>query len=360
FNLNSRFGPFEKLTLSLGVQSEWTSENGVGSGILHRIPFTYVVPANLATNPASLFADRDENINTEHIALRYAVLPSTTLFAEGRLQQQTLGRSDHELQPSGGNFIENVDETRDTQDFRVGFNTSPWQNVMLSSHYRHMDDDSEFDNESTPQPVGTYPGFISARRVLSDEFEAKLSLRPARWLKTTLGYQYVRTDSWSETRVAISAPATTNTLGGSLLAGQTDSHIFSAGLVLTPCRRFFLDATISYQQGSATTVTNVVPYRGDVWSTFVNGTYVLDENTDVFAGYSFALADYEQSRNQISVPVGIRYTQHGAQLGIRHRLTPDVALQLQGGYYNYDEPTSGGANNYTACSLFGSIVLKLP
>ena len=365
FNVNSLFDASGGLILTAGVQSEWTREHGVGGGVLHRIPFTFSVPLNLATNPASLFSDRDENSVTEQIALRFSAIPATTLFAEARLQQQSIGNSDGELQPSGGNYLEKVDYTRRVEDLRVGFNTSPWRNISLSSHYRRYNDDSEYLNQNAPQPVGTYPGFIRARELLTDEVEAKLTLRPACWLKATLSYQYLSTDSWTTTHAASnSTPAVQYSPGGNILAGQYNSHIYSVGMTVTPWRRLYLDTVFSYQDSTTRTANNgttsVAPYRGDIYSVFVNGTYVLSASTDVFAGYSFAAADFQQDNFVGGLPVGIRYWQHGAELGVRRRLGKNISAQLQAGFYKYDEPTSGGANDYIACSVFGAITFRLP
>ena len=367
FNVNSLLGPFAGLTFTAGVQSEWTREHGVGGGILHRIPFTFFVPLNLATNPATLFSDHDENSISESYTLRYSRIPNTSLFAEARLQQQSIGQSDSDLQPGSpaGNYLENVDYTRQLTDLRLGFNTSPWKNVSLSSHYRRYDDDSEFLNRNAPQPVGTYPGFIRARELLTDEIEAKLTLRPARWLKTTLSYQYLKTDSWTDTRIAFNPTTSVQySPGGNILAGRFDSQIYSVGATVTPWRRFYLDAAFAYQNTTTRTANNaattIAPYRGDIYSVFANGTYVLSASMDLFAGYTFAAADYEQKNSAGGLPVGLRYQQHGAEFGLRRRLGKNVSAQLQSGYYRYDEPTSGGANNYVACSVFGAITVRLP
>lgn len=364
FNVNSLLGPFAGLTLTAGAQSEWTREHGVGGGILHRVPFTFQAPPSLNTNSASLFSDSDENTVSEMFALRYSKIPFTTLFAEARLQQQSIGRSDSDLQPSGS-YLENIDSTRRTSDLRFGFNTSPWQGVTFSSHYRRFEDNSDFHNQNAPQPVGSYPGFIRARDLLTDEVEARLTLRPARWLKATFAYQYQVTDSWTDTRAAFNpANSVTNSPGGNILAGQYDSRIYSVGLTVTPFRRLYLDTTFSYQTSTTRTANNnvpsIVPYRGDVYSIFANATYVLSADMDVFAGYSFSTADYGQNNFADGLPVGIRYEQHGVQLGLMRRLGKNVTTQLLGAYYHYDEPSSGGANDYVAGSIFAAITFRLP
>jgi len=367
FNVNSLLGPFAGLTFTAGVQSEWTREHGVGGGVLHRIPFTFQAPVSLNTNAASLFADRDANTVSESLALRYTKIPYTTVFAEARLQQQSIGRTDSDIQPGSpsGSYLRNIDYTRQLSDLRLGFNTSPWRGVSFSTHYRRYDDDSEFRNNNAPQPVGSYPGFIRARDLLTDEIEAKLTLRPARWLKTTLSYQYLVTDSWTDTRAAFNpTTSVTNSPGGKILAGEYDSQIYSVGLTVTPWRRLYFDTTFSYQTSTTRTADNdvpsVEPYRGDVYSVFANGTFILSTTMDLLLGYSFATADFSQDNFAGGLPVGIMYRQHGTQVGLLHRISKNVTAQLQCGYYHYDEPSSGGANDYVASSVFGAITFRLP
>src|SRR6185503_3631728 len=120
-------------------------------------------------------------------------------------------------------------------------------------------------------------GFIRERNLLTDEVEAKLVLRPATWLKTTLSYKLLSTDYRNETE-----PSPGNSSpGGGLLAGTYDAEVYSIGLTFTPRRRLSLSTTFSYQPTKLNTAssgfTAVVPYRGDIYSVVANGTYVLSQ-----------------------------------------------------------------------------------
>src|SRR5262249_51638927 len=92
-NLNGVFGSFDGLTISSGVQSEWTRQTGFGTGNLNQIN-----SANpLATLPVlftTLASDYDLSSFSETISLRYTKIPFTALFADARAQQQSIGQSD--------------------------------------------------------------------------------------------------------------------------------------------------------------------------------------------------------------------------------------------------------------------------
>jgi hypothetical protein len=363
-NLNSLLGPFAGFTLSGGVQSEWTRQHGFGAGELNRFNFPAAPPGTLAVTNTTLISDHDEHSLTESLALRFNRIPFTTLFAEARLQQRAIGQSDSDLQPSG-DFMRDVDFSSRLTDLRGGFSTSPWHKISFSSHYRYYDHESRYRNQQPPQPIGGYPGFITARDVATDEIVAKLTLHPASWFKTALSCQFSTTDYWTDTNPAFSTtPPGSISPGGNILAGEQEARLYSLGLTLTPWQRLHLTASFSYQDSTTTTAHNnsptVAPYRGDVYSTTLSGNYVLSESTDLFASHSFSSADYRQNNFASGLPVGIEYQQHTTQIGLARHLGPNATARLQYGFYHYDEPSSGGINNYEAHAIYGMITVRLP
>ena len=183
-------------------------------------------------------------------------------------------------------FLEEPSFSSQLTDFRVGFNTSPWQKVSLSAHYRRYENDSRYRTNQVPQPVGGYPGLISWRDLLTDEVETKLVLRPCAWFKTTLSYQFVTTDYRQDTRPAFRvSPPIIYSPGGEILAGKYDSHIYSLGMTFTPRRRIYLATMFSYQDTTTTTASEdlVPPYKGGVYSALASGTYILSETSGPLA-----------------------------------------------------------------------------
>jgi cytochrome c len=366
FNLNGLLGPFDGLTVSAGAQSEWTRQQGIGSGNLNGIGYTRPPGVNFNINPATLSSDYEQNTISETAGLRYAKIPFTALFADARLQQETIGQSDSDIQPAAVSFLENPSFSSRLSDLRAGFNTSPWQRVSLSAHYRRYESDSQYKTNQVPQPVGGYPGLLSWRDLVTDEVEAKLVFRPFTWLKTTLSYQIVTTDFKQDTRPAFDVvPPITYSPGGFILAGKYESHIYSLGAIWTPRPRLFLSGTFSYQDTSTTTASSgiIPPYKGGVYSALVGGTYLLDKATDLLLNYSFSLADYSQANFQPSPtsppPLGIRYQQHALQAAISRRLSKRLTTRLQYGYYYYDEPTAAAVNNYRVQSIFATLTYHL-
>ena len=362
FNLNGLVGPFGGFTLSTGVQSEWTREEGFGAGSLNRIDIPTAL-SSLAPLPTVLSSSYDENATTETAALRYTKIPFTALFAEARLRQDRVGEIDTDSQignpAPGGNYLQNTAAYNQLSDLRFGFSTSPWQIVSLSAHYRRYESDSDYHNDPNSLPPGGYPGFLNSREILTDEFEAKLVLRPRTWLKTTLSFQYVNTDYHQDTGPAFGFSSSP---GGDILSGESNSKVYSINTVLTPWRRLYLSGTFSYQPSASVTADNgiaaIAPYRGNIYSVMANATCVLSETTDVFANYFFSEADFAQNNFTGGLPVGLEYQQHSIQVGATRRFTKRLSTKLLYGFNSYHDPSNGGALNYNANTVMAALTYK--
>ena len=81
--------------------------------------------------------------------------------------------------------------------------------------------------------------------------------------------------------------------------------------------------------------------------------------TDFQATYGFSQANYAQDNFAEELPVGMKYTRHALTGAVTRRVAKFLSARLQYGFYNYDEPSSGGANNYTAHAVFGTLVFHL-
>jgi len=190
-------------------------------------------------------------------------------------------------------------------------------------------------------------------------------------LKTTLKYQLTATDYTTVTDPSASTlfdpvtflPIDLALPGGKILAGNYDAHVYSLSATLTPWRRLYLSSTFSYANSrSASGVINgatVVPYEGDTFSAISGANVILNAETDWNTSYSFSRADYKQRIDTGISPFGIVYDRHGIVTGLTRRFKKNITSHLQYGYFRYDEPTSGGARNYTAHAIMASMNVVL-
>lgn len=358
-NLTGQMGPFDGLTFSGGVSSEWTQQKGFGSA-----NFDGGIPPGTPINPtydATFDQNLDRGLVEEKVAVRYTKIPFTILFAEARLQQESTGESQQQVGgETGGSlgFLRRTDVTGDLRDFRTGFSTSPWRWMTFNTHYRHYQKETDYDHIQRVFAQEGYPAFIRSLYRETDEVEAKLALRPTSWLRTTLTYKISATDYETVT------DASAHTPGGRMDSRDYDANTVGVNLTLTPWRRLYLSTGFSYQHTRTRTIQDdtlaVVPFKGDIYTVLASANFALNEKTDLRATYSFSRADYGQDNFATGLPLGINYQQHAARLGLTRRVSKNFTTALQYNFYHYDEPSGGRFNNYTAHAVFGTLSLTFP
>ncbi len=360
-SLGNLFLPADYLSASLGVQSEWTHQEGFGN--VHLDEADPNVPL-VTAYPATVQSDLDKQELSENCLIRLTKIPSTVVFAEGRFAQESIGQFEQDEPEAGTSpdpkttFLRNTDFTNDRREWRTGFDTSPWRWLAFNAHFKSRSSDSEYENSKIALKDG-YPAFIRARKIDTDEVQTKLVLRPVNWLKTTLTYQLISTDYSTSTD-----PVQGITPGGPILAGQYEANVFGLQATVTPIQRFYFSGTITYSDSRTLTAQNgnpsVVPYKGGIYSLMTSGTYLLSQTADLHASYSFSRADYGQSNFADGLPLGLDFTRHALMIGFTCRLTSYLNSSLRYGFYQYNEPSSGQVNNYTAHGIFATCSFTWP
>jgi hypothetical protein len=150
--------------------------------------------------------------------------------------------------------------------------------------------------------------------------------------------------------------------GGQIDAGNDYSHIFSINASVTPMARLYLSGFFSYTMSSLKTFANnsptVVPYQGYVYTALADATYVVGKSTDLFTAYFLSDADYSQNNFVAGLPLGIQYQQQGVQVGLTQRINETISMKFQYRYSIYSEPSNGGATNFHANSIFGTLTFR--
>jgi len=363
FSVASLFTPLSYLTLSLGSQNEWTAEHGFG----HSIPdLDLGVDSPGGNTPAG--SDSQLFKSSQNVSVRFTELPFTVLYADGRFDQETV--SQFQQQDSADPTL--VTETRtEASNYRYnvqgGFNTSPWRSSSLNVQYRHEASDTDYNFpidvvDADPSLGNGYPGFILNRRIHTDQFETKLDLHPAKWLKTTWTYQLANTDYDSNTDPAF-RPFSTQVLspGGAIMDGTSRTRTYGLAFTVTPIRQLYLSSAFTYSQSRVVTAGNiasVVPYDGDVYTLTTTASYAINPKTTMQASYAFSRANYGQDNAVAGVPLGIDFTRNDVIAGLTRTITKRWTAALQYEFSEYSEPTSGNANNFTAHGIFATFIYK--
>ena len=358
FSLTSLFTPLACLSVSVGTQNEWTREEGFGNAP----DLEFLIPSAFET------ADYDQFKSGQNGNIRFTKIPFTVVFADTRFEQDSL--SEFQQQDPTGALTRRTDATNYRYDLRGGFNTSPWRWSSVSADYRWQASDTSYNHlqdvwgSGFGSPTNGYPAFILGRTIRDGEFETKLTVKPANWLKTTLSYRLGTTYYSTRTDPAIDQ----NTLGlvspgGTILAGKYDAQTYGFNATLTPFRRFYLSSAFTYSLSRLATANNgdssIVPYNGNVYTVINTASYALDSKTDLQVACNFSRAHYGQN-NPAGVPLGIDFTHQQLLAGLTRRFSDRVSASLRYGFSQYSEPGSGNLNHFTAHSVFVTLACKWP
>ncbi len=351
---SSLFLPLKGLTISVAAQGEWMHENGFGNvaldvgqpGMPFYTPYPGMVSANLDRTTAS-----------ENLDIRYTRLPHTVLFAEERLQWESVGQYEDATNGTVDSLQAQTDAMNYLYDARVGFTSSPRTWIEWGGHYRYRDSNTSYNNlvDTTPG----YPAFITHRDISMDEVEGRLVLHPLYWLTTRLTWQWLQTDFSSTTDPVPGAPPIST--GGPIQDGNTEANNAGLSLVFTPMQRFYFSGSFTYTHSRTTTVSDpnaaVVPYRGDIYTVGSSAGYAFDAKTRLNATYTFSQSDYGQN-NTAGLPLGIDFTRHELLVGLTHQFTSRLAGALRYSFSQYTEPSNGNVNNFTAQGIFATVSYK--
>ena len=358
FSVASLFTPLDYLSFSLGTQNEWTREEGFGNAP----DLEFSIP--LAFESANL----DKFKSGQNADARFTKIPCTVLFAGAQLAQERI--DEFQQQEPAGVLTRQTDAANDRYDLRAGFNTSPWRWSALSAQYQRRSSDTGYHqlqdvwgNPFNP-PTNGYPAFILGRKILTDEFETKLELRPARWLKATLTCQLTASDYSTTTDPAVDPKSILEiSPGGQILAGKYDAQTFGAGVLLTPFRQLYFSGTFTYSRSHLAIASNgdpsVVPYDGNVYTVIATVNYALNPKTALLATYNFSRADYGQN-NPAGVPLGIDFTRHQLTAGLTRRFSQRVSGSLRYGFSQYAESSSGNPSGFIAHGIFATLDCRWP
>jgi hypothetical protein len=357
FSVASLFTPLAYLNFSLGMQNEWTRESGFSEGIPD-LDFGGTVPAD---------SSLDEFKASQTANFRFTRIPFSVVFGDAQFSENNYSVDQAE---NPDDFQRHTVANNFRYDLKTGFSASPWRWLELSAQYADQDSDTDYSQladvfNGVSGPTNGYPGFILGRDIHSDQFETKLALRPANWLKTTLTYQLTATDYSSKTGPAfdpnLGEPVSP---GGPVVDGHYNLQTYGINAVITPFRRLYFSGGFTYSHSRADTADNgdpsVVPYQGNIYTVNAAANYALNPKTSLQGGYNFSYADYAENNGVAGVPLGLNYTRHDVIVGITRQLTKNLSGALHYEFSQYAEPSGGNANNFTAHGVFATIAYQWP
>jgi hypothetical protein len=378
FNANLFWMPFENLSILSGFR--YTHQNNDSEStfiaeepVPNTPPFTpnnpqggfhygFAEPANGARNS-------DYNEFAQRLELRYTGIKDWLFYAEGEWEEDY--GSVNEFQ----SIDEEVPLDKNTnalgQKYTIGATWNPSMRFSLAGQYFHRIASYNEDIISAD-----FPRLVNQDWNIND-FNIRMTFRPK--MPACLGtlalvtrYDFVHTNIDSQWFFDGDIPGFNRSPVGTLAelqSGEIKRHVISESLNWNPLPRFFLQANFSYVLNQTDTPANnidlvpdagptVVNFRNDYWTVTSGIGYIIDDKTDFYADYYFYCANDYYKNAAVAVPYGMGATENAVSATITRQLSKRTRLTLKYGFYNYQDTTSGGHNNYRAHSLFSSLQFR--
>lgn len=369
FNTNLFWMPIKELDVIGGFRYTHEERDSAGSFLAlepepNEPPFTPLNPEggfHLGTGiPEAGARSADYDRFAERIELRYTGIRDWLLYFQGEWEEE-FGHVDE------NHTDEEVPLNKDTdsllQKYTIGANWYPTTAATFSGQYYHKI--ASYGDDIT---TASFPRLIN-QDWNTDDFNVRITLRPS--IPVSLGalafitrYDFVRTSIDGQWEVFSD---------GLLLneeeMGVITKHVISESINWTPAARLYLQTDFSYtwdethtpassiNLGSNTEPT-VIDFNNDYWTVTASVGYIIDDKTDVHFDYSYYRANDYVDNSLVAVPYGAGATENVASATLNRQLNKQVRLQLKYTYYNYDDETSGGHNNYRAHSIFSSLQFR--
>lgn len=370
FNTNLFWMPIKELDMIAGFRYTHEERESAGSFLAlepepNVPPFTPLNPeggVHFGTPfPEAGARSADYDRFGERLELRYTGVRDWLIYFQGEWEEE-FG------QVNENHTDEEIPLDKDTdsllQKYTIGANWYPTTSLTFSGQYYHKI--ASYNDDVTSS---IFPRLIS-QDWNTDDLNVRITLRPR--IPVSLGalalitrYDFVRTSIDGQWEIF--------TEGGGLLndieTGVITRHVISESINWTPASRLYLQTDFSYVWDETTTPagsinlgTNTGPtvldFSNNYWTVTASVGYIIDDKTDVHFDYSYYRADNYVDNSLFAVPYGAGATENVASATLNRQLNKQVRLQLKYTYFNYDDETSGGHNNYRAHSIFSSLQFR--
>ncbi|MEJ2725968.1 MAG: hypothetical protein P8175_15255 [Deltaproteobacteria bacterium] len=336
-NFNGMVGPFRNVTFYGGFQAERTRIDGDTDAVLEET----VAGAGPVYPDAIILSKAEKDSLQETSGIRFTGLPFTTLYGEAQWTQRRIDLSERETEDGVPSFERFTDTDISRQRYTLGLNTSPLPRTTLSARLRHTCRDNDYNHLLDTEPG--YSAFITDQAFKMDDVSAKLNYRPFSMIQLSLMYRILAIDI--DTSFDTTPPSSART-------GEYDADIYSASMTFAPISRFYLTASFSYTDAKTTSLLNDVPsiltYHGDVFSAQGTAGLGVDEETNLTFQYLYNRSNNFEDNSLYGLPLGIDNEGYGFLAALSRNLTKKTRIRIRYGYYNDNEPSIGGVDDYRA------------
>jgi hypothetical protein len=347
---NLMVSPWKQLTIVPSLRLERQSTRG----LLDYVE-TYVQPGQgLLTTETPKQALNERNVVDliGSLDARFTGVRNMTLYLRGNWLKGTGDLSENEiLSLSGAASLDREShDTRYTDKYVVGANWYPLRGLNVAAQAYRKRRITDFEHPESPRGLARYPAFLITQDFTTDDvnFRVRWRLMPGLSMTSRVDYQWT-TIGASPTELEY------------IESGQIESRIISQSLTWLPTGRLHVQASLNHVTDRQRTPLNgegdmseqIVPRdRNDYINAFLATTFALAERIDVEGQYFLYLAENYIDNSAVSVPFGTGCAEHGLAAGLAWQVQAGLRLSARYVYFNHQDQTSGGHNNYDSHLLF--------
>ena len=281
----------------------------------------------------------------ESISLRYDGIPKTSLYTDWDFQQTRNWLSKIR---AGSSYYENLASGPETTG-AAGIRYVPNGKFNMTSQLRRKSDRDTYNTFTNNDTAIT----ISRLRAESDEWNSRLTWKPARWLQNSFRLQLLDTVY----RVQTSPQYVTD---NDWIKSNGNSRIYTYDVSVQPWDEWMFNFGASLNQfkvsapASQTAVSGggIPVFVADVYTLLLSTSYAPKENFSLFSSAQYSRANDFDSQGFAGIPYGVNNEHYDITLGMKWSPRKDLALSPRYGYYSYranpNDNLSMDYGNYSA------------
>jgi len=274
---------------------------------------------------------------TAEIEVRYSGIDSALLYARAMYADRSGDMFRTTLENAVVDGTRVTDADTDIQKYVIGANWYPAAGISLAAQAYYKSYDQEFNHIVT----GGEDAQLAGHETETADFNVRMTWRCLPCLTFVTRYDYQQTD--------IENRAWTNPIP--IQSADITKHIVTESVSWTPIDRLYMTLGVHWISSTTDTPADLaVPgvvgdWDNDYWSASFNGGYAFSPDTQLSWGYYFYQAD---NYDWAAMPYGFIGDEHVLSVGLDHRLTENMVMNVRYGYLKGDDDAAGGFNDYDA------------
>ncbi len=241
------------------------------------------------------------------------------------------------------------ENTRTSQKYSFTTNWYPKAGMTVAAQYYFKTNQNDYDARRDNTPAGTadrYPAFISDQDFETNDFNIRVSWRPAALLGLVTRYDHQQSKIISQ-EVGLQK----------VQSSKLTSHIISQSVTWSPSGRLFLNANVNLTYDTLETPAFSFVKNGD--NNYINGAvgggYALAKLDDLYVDYNWFNARNFIDTSASFQPYGVSQKYQGAYVTWVRRQSEHLIYTLKYGYVTNRDDTWAGLNNFDAHVIYGKV-----